>query len=35
MAVALAGLEEGIITPDFKVFCPGHANFFGGSSTAG
>jgi penicillin-binding protein 2 len=29
MAVALAGLEEGIITPDFKVFCPGHANFFG------
>jgi penicillin-binding protein 2 len=29
MAVALAGLEEGIITPDFKVFCPGHANFYG------
>ena len=29
MAVALAGLEEGIITPDFKVYCPGHANFFG------
>jgi len=29
MAVALAGLEEGIITPDFRVFCPGHANFYG------
>jgi penicillin-binding protein 2 len=29
MAVALAGLEEGIITPDFKVSCPGHANFYG------
>src|SRR5499427_720500 len=29
MAVALAGLEEGIITPDFKVHCPGHANFYG------
>ena len=29
MAVALAGLEEGIITPDFHVFCPGHANFYG------
>src|ERR1051326_5215476 len=29
MAVALAGLEEGIITPDFKVVCPGHANFYG------
>jgi penicillin-binding protein 2 len=29
MAVALAALEEGIITPDFKVFCPGHANFYG------
>jgi penicillin-binding protein 2 len=29
MAVALAGLEEGIITPDFTVFCPGHANFYG------
>jgi penicillin-binding protein 2 len=29
MAVALAGLEEGIITPDFKVNCPGHANFYG------
>jgi penicillin-binding protein 2 len=29
MAVASAALEEGIITPDFKVFCPGHATFFG------
>ena len=29
MAVALAGLEEGIITPDFKVSCPGAANFYG------
>jgi penicillin-binding protein 2 len=29
MAVALAGLEEGIITPDFRVFCPGHAVFYG------
>jgi penicillin-binding protein 2 len=29
MAVALAGLEEGIITPDFHVYCPGHANFYG------
>ncbi|MES1254307.1 MAG: penicillin-binding protein 2, partial [Acidobacteriota bacterium] len=29
MAVALAGLEEGIITPEFRVSCPGHANFYG------
>src|ERR1019366_5895277 len=29
MAVALAALEENVITPDFRVFCPGHANFFG------
>ena len=29
MAVASAALEEGIITPDFKVYCPGHATFFG------
>jgi penicillin-binding protein 2 len=29
MAVALAGLEEGIITPDFHVSCAGHANFYG------
>lgn len=29
MAVALAALEEGVITPDFKVSCPGHATFYG------
>jgi penicillin-binding protein 2 len=29
MAVALAALEEGIVTPDFHVNCPGHANFYG------
>lgn len=29
MAVATAALEEGIIKPDFKVFCPGSATFFG------
>jgi penicillin-binding protein 2 len=29
MAVALAGLEEGVITPDFKVHCAGHAVFYG------
>ncbi len=29
MAVGLAGLEEGIITPDFRVSCAGHANFYG------
>jgi penicillin-binding protein 2 len=29
MAVALAALEEGVITPDFRVYCPGHANFYG------
>ena len=29
MAVALAGLEEGVITPDFKVYCGGSANFYG------
>ncbi len=29
MAVALAALEEGIITPDFKVHCAGGANFYG------
>jgi penicillin-binding protein 2 len=29
MAVALAGLEEGVITPDFKVHCTGSANFYG------
>ncbi len=31
MAVALAALEEGVITPDFKVHCSGHATFFGRS----
>src|SRR5512138_844366 len=29
MAVALAALEEGVVTPDFQVNCPGHANFYG------
>src|SRR5205085_2961496 len=29
MAVATAALEEGVITPDFKVFCGGSASFFG------
>ena len=31
MAVATAALEEGAITPDFKVFCGGHAVFYGRS----
>ena len=29
MAVGLAGLEEGVITPEFRVFCTGHATFYG------
>jgi penicillin-binding protein 2 len=29
MAVALAGLEEGIITPSFHATCAGHATFYG------
>ena len=29
MAVALAALEEGIITPDFHVHCAGGATFYG------
>ena len=29
MAVGLAGLEEGVITPDFKVHCAGGATFYG------
>jgi penicillin-binding protein 2 len=29
MAVGLAALEEGAITPDFTVFCGGGANFYG------
>ena len=31
MAVATAALEEGVITPEFRVYCPGHATFFGRS----
>jgi penicillin-binding protein 2 len=31
MAVAMAALEEGIITPDFHVHCAGAANFYGRS----
>jgi penicillin-binding protein 2 len=31
MAVAMAALEEGIITPDFQVHCAGAANFYGRS----
>ena len=29
IAVAVAGLEEGVITPDFHVFCGGGATFYG------
>jgi penicillin-binding protein 2 len=29
MAVALAALEEGTVTPDFHAHCAGHANFYG------
>ncbi len=29
IAVAAAALEEGIVTPDFRVFCPGGATFYG------
>ncbi|MEZ5292697.1 MAG: penicillin-binding protein 2 [Vicinamibacterales bacterium] len=29
IVVATAGLEEGVITPDFKVFCGGGATFYG------
>ncbi|HZR25714.1 MAG TPA: penicillin-binding protein 2 [Vicinamibacterales bacterium] len=31
MAVATAALEEGVVSPDFKVYCPGHAVFYGRS----
>jgi len=31
MAVAVAALEEGIITADHKVYCPGHGVFYGRS----
>jgi len=29
IVVATAGLQEGVITPDFKVFCPGGGTFYG------
>ena len=29
VAVATAALEEGVVTPDFRVFCPGGATFYG------
>lgn len=29
MAVAVAALQEGVITPDFYVSCPGYATFYG------
>ena len=29
VAVATAALEEGVATPDFRVFCPGGATFYG------
>ncbi len=29
IAVAIAALEEGLVTPDFKVHCAGGANFYG------
>src|SRR5574338_1412949 len=29
IAVAAAALEEGLVTPDYKVFCPGGATFYG------
>jgi penicillin-binding protein 2 len=29
IVVATAALEEGVITPDFHVFCPGGATFYG------
>ncbi len=29
IAVAVAGLEEGVITPEFRTFCPGGATFYG------
>jgi penicillin-binding protein 2 len=31
LAVAAAAIEEGIVSPDFRVYCPGHATFFGRS----
>ena len=29
LVVATAALEEGLVTPDFRVYCPGGANFYG------
>ena len=29
LVVAVAGLEEGVVTPNTTVFCPGGANFYG------
>jgi penicillin-binding protein 2 len=29
IVVAVAGLEEGVVTPNTTVFCPGGANFYG------
>jgi penicillin-binding protein 2 len=29
VAVAVAALEEGVVNPDFRVFCPGGATFYG------
>ncbi len=29
LVVATAALEEGLVTPDHRVFCPGGANFYG------
>ena len=29
LVVATAALEEGLITPDYRVFCPGGATFYG------
>jgi penicillin-binding protein 2 len=29
MAMAVAALEEGVITPETSVYCPGHGNFYG------
>ena len=29
LVVATAAMEEGLVTPDFRVFCPGGATFYG------
>jgi len=29
VVMAVAALEEGVVTPDFKVYCPGGATFYG------